>query len=139
MIVTKDFFKAYGCCEEGYRYALEVGAIDNWTLDECITHCLENGLNDFAADLSAQKTKEVYVRFNGNIITMGSYQVFHPKLGQHLKFETEIAAKNAALDIANELLLDAYPNIMQEISNENGDCCWIPADIKLKIKAVLDE
>lgn len=139
MILTKDFFKGYGCCEDGYRYAIQVGAIGNWTLEQAIEHCREAGLHEFADDLKKQKATELYVRMNGSVLKMGAFQVFNPTTGMHNRFDTEEEAKAEAVKITNELIANLRPHIVQELSNENGDTCWIPTRIEDGIVAVFGD
>ena len=125
MILTKEFLGNVDSCPEGYRFGLENNLIDN-DYDAAIKFCAENGHQDFADWLTEQKLTEKYVRANGSVITMGAYQVFNPLTGQHTRYKTEAEAKEALIVIAKEILTQNCPQVVRELSNENGDTTWIP-------------
>lgn len=125
MILTKEFLVDVNSCLEGYRFGLENNLIDN-DYDNAIKFCLENGKQDFADWLIEQKSTEKYVRANGSILVMGAYQVFNPLTGIHTRYETEQEAKQALIIVAQEVLKQYSPTVVQELSNENGDATWIP-------------
>ena len=124
MILTKEFLQQFEGCAEGYRFGLENNLIDN-DYDLAIKFCAENGHQDFADWLTHQKSTEKYVRTNGSVITMGAYQVFNPLTGQHTRYETESEAKAALIEVAQTVLNQQCPRVVQELSNENGDTTWI--------------
>lgn len=128
MILTKEFLTEFNSCTEGYRFGLENNLIDN-DYDAAITFCASNGHQDFADWLIEQKKTEEYVRFNGKVLTMGAYQVFNPLTGVHTRYETEVEAKAALVEIAKQVLEQHCPTVVQELSNENGDTCWIPTKL----------
>jgi hypothetical protein len=128
MILTKEFLGDSESCPEGYRFGLENNLIGN-DYDEAIKFCSENGHQDFADWLTEQKTTEKYVRANGSVMTMGAYQVFNPLTGLYTKYETEVEAKSALVEVAKQIL-NQYPTLVnQELSNENGDTTWIPTNM----------
>jgi hypothetical protein len=55
---------------------------------------------------------------------MGAYQVFNPLTGVHTRYETEAEAKQALIAIAQDILKQHSPTVVQELSNENGDTVW---------------
>lgn len=125
MKLTKSFLTEVNSCTEGYRFGLENNLIDG-DYDTAIIFCVNNGHQDFADWLTDQKKTEFYVRNNGSIFTMGAYQVFNPLTGTHTRYETEVEAKAALVEIAKEILKQHCPTVVQEMSNENGDTTWIP-------------
>lgn len=125
MILTREAFKELNACVEGYETALRTGNVGK-DIDEVISYCNNNNLTSFADWLIEQKKTEYYVRNNGSILTMGAYQVFNPLTGTHTRYETEVEAKAALVEIAKEVLNQHCPTVVQELSNENGDTTWIP-------------
>lgn len=128
MILTKEFLVDVNSCTEGYRFGLENNLI-NGDYDEAISFCNNNGHPEFGEWLQEQKSTELYVRMNGSNLTMGAYQVFNPLTGQHTRYETEVEAKTALIEIAKEVLAQHCPRVIQELSNENGDTTWIPTNM----------
>jgi hypothetical protein len=128
MILTKEFLGDVDSCLEGYRFGLENNLIDN-DYDQAIKFCSDNGHQDFANWLIEQKLTEKYIRANGSVITMGAYQVFNPLTGIHTRYETEEEAKTALIEVAQAVLNEQCPKVIQEISNENGDTTWIPTNM----------
>jgi hypothetical protein len=129
MILTKEVFSALGACAEGYEAAIKTNNLGK-EYDEVIAYCLANNYEDFGKWLQDKKLTETYVRLNGEIITMNqSYQVFNPLTGTHIEYLDEQSARAAMVSIGNELL-NKYPiNVVQSISNENGDSTWIPVTL----------
>jgi hypothetical protein len=111
-------------CQEGYD---AMNALGNYglTLDEAAANLNANGYPKFAEWVLEQKKTEAYVRFNGKVMTMGAYQVFNPLTGVHTRYETEAEAKQALIVIAQEILKQHSPTVVQELSNEHGDAVWI--------------
>jgi len=138
MILNKEFLKGYGCCTEGYRYALSVGAIDNWTLDQAVEHCRTMGFSEFADDLEKQKKTELYVRMNGNIIMSEVYQVFNPLTGEHTQCESLEEAKTYISEVSNQLLLSHGVNLVKELRNDKGDAVWMPYSDKLNLNVSVE-
>jgi hypothetical protein len=128
MILTKEFLGDVNSCLEGYRFGLENNLINN-DYDDAITFCRNNRQQDFAKWLEEQKSTEKYVRANGSVITMGAYQVFNPITGVHTRYETEEEARSALVEVQKTILEQYGANIVQEMSNENGDTTWIPTEI----------
>lgn len=124
MILTRELLLEANSCQEGYRFGVENNLIGG-DYDDAITFCANNGKQEFADWLTAQKSTEYYVRNNGSILTMGAYQVFNPLTGQHTRYETEEQARTALVEIAREILNQHCPTVVQELSNENGDTTWI--------------
>lgn len=118
------FLKDIGMCKEGYD---AMNALGNYglTLDEAANNLKNAGYPKFAEWILEQKKTEAYVRFNGKVLTMGAYQVFNPLTGIHTRYETEAEAKAALVEIAKQVLQQHCPTVVQELSNENGDTCWI--------------
>ena len=119
------FLKDIGMCKEGYD---AMNALGNYglTLDEAAENLKNAGYPKFAEWILEQKKTEAYVRFNGKVITMGAYQVFNSLTGVHTRYETEAEAKAALIQVAKDVLAQHCPRVVQELSNENGDTCWIP-------------
>lgn len=119
------FLKDIGMCKEGYD---AMNALGNYglTLDEAANNLRNAGYPKFAEWILEQKKTEAYVRFNGKVLTMGAYQVFNPLTGVHTRYETEVEVKAALVEIAKQILEQHCPTVVQELSNENGDTCWIP-------------
>jgi len=118
------FLREIGMCQEGYD---AMNALGNYglTLDEAAAKLNDSGYPKFAEWVLEQKKTEAYVRFNGKVITMGAYQVFNPLTGVHTRYETEAEAKQALIVIAQDILKQHSPTVVQELSNENGDTVWI--------------
>jgi hypothetical protein len=118
------FLREIGMCEEGYGV---MNALGNYglTLDEAAARLNDSGYPKFAEWVLSRKKTEAYVRFNGKVITMGAYQVFNPLTGVHTRYETEAEAKQALIAIAQDILKQHSPTVVQELSNENGDSVWI--------------
>ena len=118
------FLREIGMCQEGYDV---MNALGNYglTLDEAAAKLNNSGYPKFAEWVLEQKKTEAYVRFNGKVITMGAYQVFNPLTGVHTRYETEAEAKQALIAIAQDILKQHSPTVVQELSNENGDTVWI--------------
>lgn len=128
MILTQEFLASTQVCAEGQVVA-DTGNYIGMDYDEVIRDLLLKGDKLSAGWLLAQKSTEAYVRANGSIFTMGAYQVFNPLTGQHTRFETEAEAKAGLVEIARAVLNQHCPNVVQELSNENGDTTWVPTDI----------
>lgn len=121
---TLDFFKELGMCADGYTVMTKLGNY-GLTFDEAATRLEDNGYPRYAQWVRDQKKTEAYVRFYGSVITMGAYQVFNPLTGVHTRYETEEEAKQALVIVAQEVLKQHCPTVVQEISNENGDTAWV--------------
>ena len=123
------FLREIGMCQEGYD---AMNALGNYglTLDEAAAKLNDSGYPKFAEWVLEQKKTEAYVRFNGKVITMGAYQVFNPLTGVHTRYETEAEAKQALIAIAQDILKQHSPTVVQELSNENGDTVWIATKMK---------
>ncbi len=122
------FLKEIGMCKEGYEAMNKLGNY-GLTLDQAAARLQEAGYPKFAEWILEQKKTEAYVRFNGKVYTMGAYQVFNPLTGVHTRYETEAEAKQALAGIAQEILKQHCPTVVQELSNENGDTCWIATNL----------
>ena len=120
-----NFLLQIGMCKEGYDAMNKLGNY-GLTLDEASENLRVAGYEKFSNWILEQKQTEAYVRFNGKVLTMGAYQVFNPLTGIHTRYETEEEAKQALIAIAQEVLKQHCPTVVQELSNENGDTCWIP-------------
>jgi len=57
-----------------------------------------------------------------------AYQVFNPQTGTHTRYETEVEAKSALVEVAKQVLLIHTPSVNAEIIHENGDVTWTPVD-----------
>jgi hypothetical protein len=51
-------------------------------------------------------------------------------------YETEAEATAALIETAKAVLAQHLPTVCQELSNENGDTCWIPIDFSTKYEVV---
>lgn len=125
MILTREFLLNADACQEAYKFVVENNLI-NGDYDNAIIFCANNNKQEFVNWLTEQKKTEYYVKNNGSILTMGAYQVFNPLTGVHTRYETEEEAKQALVVIAQEILNQYCPTVIQELSNENGDTTWIP-------------
>lgn len=128
MKITRQFLIDYSGCAEGYRTTLELGLMDK-ELIEVEQGLRANSFTDYADWLLNTKSTEKYVRENGSIFTMGAYQVFNPLTGIHTRYETEAEAKAALIEVSKQVLELHCPQVVQELSNENGDTTWVPTEI----------
>jgi hypothetical protein len=128
MILTEEFLKNQNACEEGIQACRENNYIGQ-EYDTVIRNFITNNRRDFAGWMVEQKKTISYVRANGRIITMASYQVFNPLTGVHTEYQTESEAATAIADICQEILQIHKPTVCQALVNENGDSTWIPIDI----------
>jgi len=128
MILTLEFLQKVNACEEGIVYAQDNNRI-GLDYDDNIQFCIDTGQQLFADFLIDLKTSEAYIRANGEVITMGTYQVFNPITGQHQEYQDEESARGGIADIQRQIL-EQYPvSVTQSITNENGDSTWIPVTI----------
>jgi hypothetical protein len=127
-LTIDEFLNAIDICEDGVSVMEELGTY-GLSVDEAIVALRNAGHTEFAAWLKLKKDTEAYVRFNGDNINMGAYQVFSPLTGTHTRYETETEAKAALVEIAKEILNQHCPTVVQELSNENGDTTWIPTNL----------
>jgi hypothetical protein len=125
---VQAFFTELGMCQEGYDVMAKINSY-GLTFDEAANRLEERGYPKLASWVLEQKKTEAYVRFYGKVITMGAYQVFNPLTGVHTRYETEAEAKQTLIVIAQEVLKQHCPQVVQELSNENGDTTWIPTEI----------
>mgnify|MGYP003339374226 CR=1 FL=1 len=125
MLLTQEFLTLANVCEAGQKCA-DDGNYIGVEYDEVIKDLLRRDLKEDAGWLQQQKSTELYVRMNGSQFTMGAYQVFNPLTGQHTRYETEAEAKAALVEVGKQLLVQYCPQVIQELSNENGDTTWIP-------------
>ena len=71
-----------------------------------------------------------YVKYNGKVITMGTtYQVFDPLTASHAEYPNEEAARAAVIEISTRILEHYQVNVLQSMSNENGDTAWAPSNL----------
>lgn len=138
MIVTKEFLGDLEACKEGYRFLLENDYM-NKDYDDTINFLRNAQQEDYATWLEEQKNTEKYVRMNGSVFTMGAYQIYNPFTGQHQKYETEEEAKQAAVELALQVLEQYGPFTNRELINENGDAAWIPTKLNLNISVEIQE
>lgn len=128
MILTLEFLNAVSADQETILFFTENNLIDT-DYQNAVSFCTAAGNQDMVDWLSEQKSTEYYVRNNGSVITMGAYQVFSPLTGQHTRYETEVEARAALIEIAKQILEQHCPRAVQEISNENGDTTWVPTEL----------
>jgi len=127
MILTKEFLQNKDACTAGYRICLENNLIDN-DYDAAISWFLnqtDETLISYGNWLQAFKTTEEFVRTNGKELTMGAYQLFNPTTGTHTRYETEVEARQALVELSKQIIKQYTPTVVQELSNENGDKTWI--------------
>lgn len=135
MILTQEYLTKANVCADGQKCA-EDGNYIGMDYDLVIRDLLKRGLKDDAGWLLAGKSTELYVRMNGSIITMGSFQVFNPLTGLHEEFPDEASAREAMVLIGQQIL-QAYPiTLVQSIANENGDTAWAPAKLQQDLTVV---
>lgn len=134
-ITIDEFLAGVNICAEGVIAMQEVGTY-GLSVDEAAQKLKEAGQRDFAAWLLSQKNTEAYVRFNGSQFTMGAYQIHNPLTGQHIRCETEEAAKAALVQLATEILAIHRPTVVQELSNEHGDSTWITVEIPNAVQVI---
>ncbi len=133
MILDRQFYLDFSACAEGYQAVVKLNLL-NLPIDEVVSGLQKAGLSDYSQWLVEQKSTELYVRANGGKLKMNSYQVFNTFTGQHERYESEEAAKAAALLISRKVLEAHAPTIVQEIANENGDVAWVPLLMPEKIQ-----
>lgn len=124
MVLTNDFLIMCEAGPEAYNF-LAAHALLGLEIDAAIAACTKNGFLELAEWLKEQKSKEVYVRLNGSIFSMHTFQVFNPLTGQHNQYETEAEARIALVTLAQEILNLHCPRVAQELRNENGDTTWV--------------
>lgn len=128
IIVNEDFFTRYSVCQTTIDVIKNNDLLGKDVPE--VLRCLRDlGIAEPTVWWNHQKSTENYVKDNGEIITMGAYQVFNPLTGVHTKYETEVEAKAALVEVARAILEAHCPTIVQEISNENGDATWVPTEI----------
>jgi hypothetical protein len=132
MILTEQFLIAQNACQEGIAYATAKNYI-GLEYSQVVRNSLLDEQRDFAGWLIEQKQTEHYVRENGEVVTMGTYQVFNPLTGLHNQFQDEASARQEMISIAYQLLEHTKITLVQEISNENGDATWIPISLTLPL------
>ena len=125
MILTEEFLKSQGACQEGIQTVIDNNIV-GIEYNLAIRQLIDLNEQDYAGWLIEQKKTEAYVRANGSVFTMNAYQVFNPLTGQHTRYETEQEAKSALVEIAKQVLSQHVPTVVQELANENGDTTWIP-------------
>lgn len=135
MILTQAFFTDNAVCAEG-QVVVDTYKLIGMDIDDAIKKLLQAGLKEDAGWILQVKSSEKYVRMNGSVITMGSYQVFNPLTGLHTRHETEADAKAALIDVSKQLLAYYGPQVVQEISNENGDAVWVPTTLHETINII---
>lgn len=138
MILTAEFLQIQNACAEGIGFATNQNLLEKEYF-EVIKECIRNNQNDFAGWMVEQKNTEGYVRYNGKEFTLGAYQVFNPLTGVHTRYETESEATLAYIEIAKAVLAQQALTVCQELSNENGDTCWIPTDFSNKYEVMLKQ
>jgi len=134
--LTLKFLKDNGVCDEAYTWTettfaqeFSVNPVIDWDYgrNKLVPYCEQNptitvGWVNWFDKL---KQSEVYVKFNGSVITMGnSFKVFNPLTVTHTEYETEDAARDAVIEISKQLLDNYKITVVQSISNENGDASW---------------
>ena len=128
MILTEEFLNKAMACVEGFSVGMAKGYI-GMEYNEVIKALLKANYREYAGWMLEAKKTELYVRMNGSVITMGAYQIFNPLTGTHTRYETEAEAKTALIEVSKQLLNYYCPQVVQELSNENGDTTWIPTTL----------
>ena len=124
------FFAQFGgACADGEAYCKENNI---WGTDPAdgIAFLEAAGKTDYVNFIKQVMATPEYVKFNGNVITMGtSYQVFNPLTGAHTEYQDEASARAAVIEISKQVLATYPVSIVQAISNENGDSAWTPSSL----------
>jgi len=131
MILTKEFLEKQNACEPGKNYLIDnqyVGR-DYFTAIKDLINLDEEDAREYEKWLIEQKKSETYVRANGSVFKMGSFQVFNPLTGTHTMCETEQEARLLLVEIGKQILEMHKPTVCRELLNENGDSTWIPDDL----------
>jgi hypothetical protein len=136
-IITKELLSTLGSCylNGDLVEATPTGRLltDNNLWDKPESQVVEflqtHGYLDDLKWYEEKKKTEAFVRYNGREITLGTYQVFNPLTGLHNQFQDEASARQEMISIAHQLLEHTKINLIQEISNENGDITWIPTSL----------
>lgn len=123
-MLTENLLSTLGACQEG----IDVASQNNYfgqSYYDVIKDLLSKGEREFAGWMVEQTKTELYVRATGGVITMNqTYQVFNPLTGTHTEYSDEASARVAMVEISNQVLQNYPINIVQSISNENGDTAW---------------
>lgn len=135
IIVTREMLDTLNACNES---KVVITDNDMWgkTETEVLNFFIESNLFQYNEWWLKKKQTEEFVRYNGEVITMGEYKVFNPLTGQHTTFLTEAEAKAALIEISKDILEKHTPRIVQAMRNENGDETWIPTDIHKTIQII---
>jgi hypothetical protein len=128
VILTKEFLEQQQACAEGIQLCIDNNYF-GLEYNQVIKNFISIDQKDYAGWLIEQKSTEQYLRANGSVITMGAYQIFNPLTGQHTRYETESEAKTALIEVAQAVLNQQCPRVVQELANENGDTTWISTNM----------
>jgi hypothetical protein len=128
VILTKEFLEKQNACVEGIQVCIDNNYF-GLEYNQVIKNFISIEQKEYAGWLIEQKSTEKYVRANGSVITMGAYKVFNPITGLHTSYETEEEARSALVEVQKEVLNNYGANVVQELSNENGDTTWVPTEI----------
>ena len=138
MILTEEFLKTQNACAEGVQSAFENNFVGQ-EYSDAIRGFITIDQKDFAGWLIEQKSTEVYVRANGEVITMTTnYQVFNPLTGLHNRYTSEAEAKEALAGICEAIIDNYKPTVCQEMTNENGDSAWTAIDLMATRKVTIE-
>lgn len=132
MKLTQEFLDACNVCSDGQKVAIDSNYI-GMEYDEVIKDLVARGLKEDAGWMLDHKKTEVYVKSNGSIFTMDSYQVFNPTTGTHKRCATEEEANLAFLEVIKSVIAHAAPVVNGELINEKGDATWVPIDFISKL------
>jgi hypothetical protein len=134
--LTLQFLKDNKACDEGYTWTattfaqeFSVDPIIDWDYGrtKLVPYCEQNPTTTkgWVEWFDKLRQSEAYVKFNGSVITMGTnFQLFNPLTGSHAEYNTEDAARSAAVEITKQILANYKITVVQSISNENGDSAW---------------
>ena len=134
MILTTEFLVAAGACATGSTLAASDGYL-GMEYGDVIKALLRDGKKEEAGWMVEQKTTELYIRMNGEIVMNETYQVFDPITGQHKQFETENEAIAELARISNEVLRAYGAAVLKELRNDKGDALWQPIKTNLFVTA----
>ena len=148
VLMTKELLLHLGSCglsldrpqQKNYEPSKDDGSPDDhyytvsgmWNKPEmeCLAFCMENKLFKDVAWYIKQRETEKFVRYIGEVFTMGQFQVFNPYTGQHVYCETEADAKLAYAEIAKQVLANSQISVCREMSNEYGHTTWVAETIE---------
>jgi hypothetical protein len=137
MLVTEQFLVDFNVCSETTNLIRTNELIDK-EVTEVLRFLRDIGVAEPTVWWNDVKKTEQYVRLNGSIFTMTTkYQVFNPLTGNHTQYETEEEAKQGLIEVAQQIIANSPPAVVQEMINENGDSTWMPTDLANTISVIV--